>query len=555
MRKIIKKNIWDFNKVFESVTGIKPLVKEGDLEYQHVDNASPESDQFVIGENKGGTRPVLAKDLKRGDIVVGLGDGLEVVQGAVSLINTPSGKVELVVKYPNGKLYRKIWNKNTIIRIFEPQTISGTIPLVAGDPIVETEQDSDGKIVLENIDGKFMSEEEQLKEIFGFGNIGSDGVTSVNGYGVDDIDSNDGGINEIDFQGDFKDVKPSGFNQKESCINPKELVDYLNRVRSNAGKDTASREKFKPKYPYVHAKSNLLPLEKDTFEDVDLEEFKNKIMRKPNSIINTNTKMLKSGQQNEFVYKTGIPAFRGIAYDEAQGNFAVINTCPGAGDCVFICYALSGNYIRYPASYDLMTQRLNLLLNHPDQYQQQMYNELKTIAKSHKALNGYENRIKMRWNDSGDFFSKKYVQIAENVIKQLNAEGFQIDDYAYTKVADVANDSGIGKTTYSSGANVQQSNQVKGNKEKSIVVPKELFADLDIDKTTDLQKLKNRIVHDNEMQRESSTPITLKSILTYSELMRTPMGDKPYWSVIVTPHNGDDAAFRKDVQNVLLTIH
>ena len=44
-------------------------------------------------------------------------------------------------------------------------------------------------------------------------------------------------------------------------------------------------------------------------------------------------------------------------------------------------------------------------------------------------------------------------------------------------------------------------------------------------------------------------------LLTYDELMSTPKGDKPEWSVIVSPGDGDDAAFRKDVKTIFLTEH
>jgi hypothetical protein len=37
--------------------------------------------------------------------------------------------------------------------------------------------------------------------------------------------------------------------------------------------------------------------------------------------------------------------------------------------------------------------------------------------------------------------------------------------------------------------------------------------------------------------------------------MKTPVGKKRKWYVIVTPNDGDDAATRKDVLGVLLTEH
>jgi hypothetical protein len=44
-------------------------------------------------------------------------------------------------------------------------------------------------------------------------------------------------------------------------------------------------------------------------------------------------------------------------------------------------------------------------------------------------------------------------------------------------------------------------------------------------------------------------------VITYDELMSTPKSDVKKWNVIVTPGDGDDAAFRPDVQKILLTQH
>jgi hypothetical protein len=44
-------------------------------------------------------------------------------------------------------------------------------------------------------------------------------------------------------------------------------------------------------------------------------------------------------------------------------------------------------------------------------------------------------------------------------------------------------------------------------------------------------------------------------VITYDELKSTPKGDEQKWAVIVTPNDGDDAAFRPDVKKILLTQH
>ena len=347
-----------------------------------------------------------------------------------------------------------------------------------------------------------------------------------------------GEINEVDWEDTFQDVK-------KSCIPMETVVEYLNRVRANAGKKTDDREKFDKGQPYVHAKSTFYKKGEDK---VDIDHFIKKMLEPPINVVNTNDKILKSGGHHEYVYKTGIPAFRGIAYDISKGKFYTINTCPGAGSCVNICYAMKGRYIQYPNAYDSMTRRLNYFLNYPDKYEAQMYNELKAKAEEHKAMQGYKSKVILRWNDSGDFFTERYVKLAEQVIAKLQADGYNVDSYAYTKLADVAADSDFGGATFSSGANKRQSGKVDKEKQKmSLVVPSELFKDLDLMRVDDEQELRNRVA--------KFFNFNLDDVITYDELLSKPKGGEAKWHVVVTPIDGDDAAFRPDVKSVLLTQH
>lgn len=343
-------------------------------------------------------------------------------------------------------------------------------------------------------------------------------------------------LTEIDWEDTFSDVK-------QSCIPPKDVVNYLNRVRANAPLITKDREKFKSDKPFVHAKSTFFDPNNDK---VDVDRFIAKMTQPPLNVINTNEKILKSGGPHEYVYKTGIPAFRGIAYDKSTDKFHYINTCPGAGSCAVICYAIKGRYIQYPNSYDSMTRRLNFFLNHPDEYEQQMYNELKSKAEEYQAFKGYKGRVILRWNDSGDFFTKRYTELAESVMAKLKAEGYNVDSYAYTKVADVSKDAEF-DTTFSSGANKRQSSQVDKGQKTSMVVPKKVFKGLDFMRVDDEKILKSRV--------SQFFGINPKEVISYDDLMTILKGDKPKWSVIVTPGDGDDAAFRKDVKTILLTQH
>jgi len=343
-------------------------------------------------------------------------------------------------------------------------------------------------------------------------------------------------INEVDWEGDFADVK-------SSCISPKDVVDYLNRVRANSGKATKDREKFPNKQPYIHAKSAGF---KKGESEVDIDHFIKSITLPPNNVVNTNDKILKSGGQNEYVYKTGLPALRGLVYDIQNDTFHYVNTCPGAGSCAIICYARAGRYIQYPAAYDSMTRRLNMLMNYPDKYRDQMYSELKTKCEEHGAKVGYKPKVILRWNDSGDFFTEKYVNIAEEVMSQLQKEGYNIDSYAYTKVADATKSDF--QTTFSGGANKRETGKIDQVGQKMAeVVPKDLFKGLDFMKIADGAELKSRVAKHFQ--------INPSQLLMYDEMMETPKGGIPKWFVIVTPKDGDDAAFRKDVKGILLTQH
>jgi hypothetical protein len=45
------------------------------------------------------------------------------------------------------------------------------------------------------------------------------------------------------------------------------------------------------------------------------------------------------------------------------------------------------------------------------------------------------------------------------------------------------------------------------------------------------------------------------TVITYDEMMKIPVGDKPKWNVIVKPGDGDDSANRSDVVGTWLLIH
>ena len=95
-----------------------------------------------------------------------------------------------------------------------------------------------------------------------------------------------------------------------------------------------------------------------------------------------------------------------------------------------------------------------------------LYDEIvnKTFIKSNR-----EKKIKLRWNDSGDFFSKVYIDIAKNINKKSKENKYNVDSYAYTKVADAVvnldNPDDI-LFSFSSDANKKQQSKSKTTKTK-----------------------------------------------------------------------------------------
>jgi hypothetical protein len=274
--------------------------------------------------------------------------------------------------------------------------------------------------------------------------------------------------------------------------------------------------------------------------------------------------MKKSSGEDVFVYKTGVPAFRGIVFDKEENKFYNINTCPGAGECVIVCYALKGNYIRYAGAYDNMTRILNKLLNEPDEFEQMLYDEIKAICKSKKAFGANNSVVQIRWNDSGDFFGKEYTRIANDVIKTLQSEGFNVEDYVYTKMADVATNPKFGETQFSTGGTRKELSKVDVTKQKmaDILYPysrdkkgnKIPGYDYDYKTSEGMMQLKKKVAWDNK-EMNNGTPIPIKNIVTLDELQTIPVSSDRKYFVIVKPGQSDVAARRKDVIRILNIIH
>lgn len=348
-------------------------------------------------------------------------------------------------------------------------------------------------------------------------------------------------------------------------LSTQDMQDYANRIKTGT---KTKQDKFGA---IIHG-SNLKAITKSDAEDEegnptdiwDLDDLANQIKTRPRAILGTNAKMSKSATEGEIVYDLTLPALKGIVVDEETGDFVQITTCPAAGECQIFCYARKGGYVMFPASSMSAAQALNFLVNDPVGYTKVLNSEIKSIKQKTDAKG---IQLVVRWHDAGDFFSKDYLDLAFKVA-EANPE---VKFYAYTKVADVATgakpDNFI--INFSSGAKSGETKKIEIHKaagnivKQGVTVPKDMFFDLIARKGNSLIKdAKGRTQFKDDdalnqfkqrLAKEYNVP--LDSIITYDQMLDTPVGDKPKWNVIVQPGAGDRAANRKDVIDSYLMFH
>ena len=330
---------------------------------------------------------------------------------------------------------------------------------------------------------------------------------------------------------------------------PEEMRAYLDRISK---KEKEKTDKYK--LPYIH--SSNIPIVDDDGEKYDLKKLAATFSERPTKILKQNEKMQHSDGTSSQFYNVGLPALKGLAVDEDTGEFVVIDTCPGAGSCKLVCYAMKGGYVQWKASSLGQTKLLNFLYNDPDGFMSMLESEIAAYEAKNKKKN---IKTIIRWHDAGDFFSPQYLAKAFALAKKFP----DVDFYAYTKLAGVAQGEKPDnfKINFSAGAQPSQEKKIDFQKTKnSRIVPKELFSDaLEKDKSGKWQYKNSqaeKAVKDRIAIKYSLNP---KSVITYDEMMKIPVDKsanaKGKWNVIVKPGDGDDAANRNDVLSSLLLIH
>jgi len=357
-------------------------------------------------------------------------------------------------------------------------------------------------------------------------------------------------------------------------LSGRELTGYLDRILA---KQKGKTDKYK--LPYVHRSlvKDLIPIVDQEKNPYDLDKLAKDITVRPARLLKQNEKMQHSDGTTNIFYNIGLPALTGLGYDETKKEFVIINTCPGAGECKTFCYALKGGYVQWRASSLSQTRILNYLWNDPNGFMEQLSTEIDRESRKADAKQG-KHKVTIRWHDAGDFFSDEYLDLAY----KLAATHPTVDFYAYTKIADVAgsvqNRPPNFKINFSMGARKGEEKRVDfGVTKHSSVVPKEVFNDL-------IQKDGNKLIKDAEGRIQWNDPedwetfkerlankysIDPKTILSYSEMMKTPLGSRSkgdnadgargfkndLWNVVVAPGDGDDSANRSDVLGTYLLMH
>lgn len=368
---------------------------------------------------------------------------------------------------------------------------------------------------------------------------------------------------EIDWS-KFSDVKPS------ACLSPDAMKARLNDILKRSELPATKRPKRDINFPIVHGST----ITKDDTGDIDIKDFIKRLTTRPNKLFSINQKAEHTETEDNLTINIGIPAFKALLWDADSNEFKVITTCPGAGQCVIGCYAMLGNYIRLPDVVMGYARRLQFLMDDPTAFEQKAYAEALGYA---AQAEGMGKKLNIRWNDSGDFFTQTYFEIAKRVTKKVEARGFQLKSSSlYTKNADIvdlATKAGM-VSSFSADARVAQRNKLNPEEVKlSVRVPDTLFKDLFIknkgnfvkdssgkptfiDPVAGRAELKQRI-YDHFKGKFEGAGLTIASLIFTDELpsYENPQNKFKYNLIVLPSGDGDWGAQRWDVKNSYLMEH
>jgi DnaJ-class molecular chaperone len=217
------------------------------------------------------------------------------------------------------------------------------------------------------------------------------------------------------------------------------------------------------------------------------------------------------------------------------------------------------------------------MMNHPDMYTKMAYKELELFA---FEANREDKQLKIRWNDAGDFFSETYFNIAVDITKALLDKKYNVESYAYTKIAKfykMGEQAGM-IMNFSEGAKESERTEV-GDLQKvkmSIIVPTQVFEGFFEKKGPHIQKddtgkskfkspehkrlLKEKIIGYYNMHPDPKYGYINKQLHVnntfYTDELPNKIGETGEYNCIVLPNGDSDRpAQRRDVRYTLLLEH
>jgi len=352
----------------------------------------------------------------------------------------------------------------------------------------------------------------------------------------------DGYLTEKDAEKDAENDAENEYNAQISDVD-------INKLKHQRMGDPSKNIAIARRPEKMLHKSNIVD---ENGKLLNNNKLKKMITTRPAKIIDQNTKLKKSGASEQVFYDLTLPSYMGLFVDESTGEFKIIRTCPAAGECSKYCYAAKGGYVMFPASGLNASRTVNFLMNDPDGFKEQILSELEhgeTIA------NKKNNSVVLRWHDSGDFLSEKYIQLAFDIARLTP----DVLHYAYTKQIPLVRkleeqkpDNFVFNFSFGGIYDVDIDPLVDKH---ARVIPANLFKDLPskvingklVFPEASIKALKQRVGKEFK--------VSPKTVLTYDELLNTPPSKSKKWNVLVWKGHGDDSATRKDVLGTYLLFH
>jgi hypothetical protein len=132
-----------------------------------------------------------------------------------------------------------------------------------------------------------------------------------------------------------------------------------------------------------------------------------------------NAKLVKTSGESYRILGYGIPADHNFTINGEQ-----VNTCPSASACKGVCYAKQGRYIMSNVKSARLHNLQFFIDNGAESFLSAAIVDLSRLTKRYNVV---------RVHDSGDFFSKEYVQVWHSIARAFPNVIF----YAYTKSHDL----------------------------------------------------------------------------------------------------------------------